>query len=127
MAKKCRVMIVDDEKDIVITLKEGLEKSGFEVDAFTSPSEALAAYNVEIHKVLIIDVRMPGLSGIQLFKKIRHIDPKSKVLFLTAFEIQEKEWHIVLPNIEVHGFIKKPVRIKDLVSAIAHAKASGAR
>jgi DNA-binding NtrC family response regulator len=119
-------LLVDDEEDIVTTLKRGLEKHGFEVDGFTSPLDALAAFNPAIHDILILDIRMPEMTGIQLFKEITSINQNVKVLFLTAFEILEKEWHIVLPSTEVHGFIKKPVEMEYLVGAISGAKSSRA-
>jgi DNA-binding NtrC family response regulator len=122
MAKKCKILLVDDEKDIVNVLKKGLEQNGFEVDAFTDPREALSAFKAGVHDLLIFDIRMPGMTGIQLYKEIKDIDENVRVLFLTAFEIQEKEWHLVLPHTEATGFIKKPVTIQYLVNAIKRAK-----
>ena len=119
-------MLVDDETDILNTLKRALENHGFEVDAFSNPNEALAAFRPDVYDILVLDFRMPGLSGIQLFKQMRLIDPNVKALFLTAFEILEREWHMVLPSTEVYGLFKKPIRIEDLVHAINHAKASDA-
>lgn len=124
MIKKCKILLVDDERDVVDVLKRGLEQYGFEVDAYTSPTEALASFKVGVHDLLVLDIRMPGLTGIQLFKEIRTIDPKVKALFLTAFEIHEKEWHIMFPSTDVSAFIKKPVRIHQLVSAISQVKVS---
>ena len=117
-------MLVDDENDVVAMLKTGLEKHGLEVDAFTSPSVALSAYSADRHELLIIDIRMQEMSGIQLFREIRSIDANAKVLFLTAFEVQEKEWHLVLPNTDVQGFIKKPVLLAELIDAVERIKST---
>lgn len=121
MPKKCRVFLVDDEIDIVTSLKIGLEKNGIDVVAYSDPKEALAKYKAGDYDILILDIRMPRISGIQLLREIRKTDEKVKVLFLTAFEIQEKEWNIILPNTVVHGFINKPVSIENLIDAIATA------
>ncbi len=124
MARKCRILLVDDERDIVYVIKMGLEQNGFEVDAYTDPIGALASFKPSLYDLLILDIRMPGMTGIQLFKEIRTMDANAKVLFLTAFEIQEKEWHMVLPSTKVNGFIKKPVTIYSIINAISQVKAS---
>jgi DNA-binding response OmpR family regulator len=117
-------LLVDDEEDIVSIIKKGLEAHGLEVDGFTSPFEALSSFKAGAHDLLILDIRMPGMTGIQLFREIRNLDADVKVLFLTAFEIQEKEWQMVLPNTDANGFIKKPVRIEYLVNTIVRLKSS---
>jgi two-component system catabolic regulation response regulator CreB len=127
MDKKCRILLVDDEKDIVTVIKKGLEKHGFEVDGCTSPMEALTKFKIGIHDLLILDIRMPGMSGIQLFRKIKEMDEKIRVLFLTAFEIEEDEWRLVLPNVDANGFVKKPARLEDLVSTIYQIKTARAQ
>jgi len=124
LANKCRILLVDDEEDIVSVMRRGLERQGLEVDAFTSPSEALASFTTDVYDLLILDIRMPGMTGIQLLREIKNIEPNVKVLFLTAFEIQEKEWHMVLPHTNVNGFIKKPVSIEYLINAINQFKSS---
>jgi len=126
LANKFRLLLVEDEIDILNVIKRGLENHGFKVDAFTDPSRALAGVWAGMHDLLILDIRMPGMSGIQLFKEIKNIGPSVKALFLTAFEVHEKEWHMVLPHSEVNGFIKKPVHIEHLVNAIDQIKASQA-
>ena len=124
MKKKCKILLVDDEEDVVSVIKKGLEIHGFEVDAFTSPLEALSRFRAGDHDLLILDIRMPGMTGIQLFREIRNLDANVKVLFLTAFEIQEKEWQMVLPHTDANGFIRKPVRIEHLINTIAQIKSS---
>src|SRR5581483_2302316 len=114
-----RILVVDDEKYIVNVIGKGLEENGFEVDAFTDPRKALSNFKTGIYDLLILDIRMPGMSGIQLFKEMRKIDDTVKVIFLTSFEIQEKEWRMVLPSTEVNGFIKKSVATKRLMKVIS--------
>jgi two-component system, OmpR family, response regulator ChvI len=114
-------LVVDDEKDISYVIKKALESSGFDVDAFSDPKEALSRFKPDTYRLLILDIRMPGMSGIQLLREIRKVDDMVKVLFMTAFEIQKKEWDMVMPSIEVHEFIKKPVSMHDLVKAVSEA------
>ena len=115
-----RLLIVDDEYDIVQVLKLGLQQNGFLVDTFTNPQEALQSFksNAESYCLLLSDVRMPGLSGMQLARKVKETNPDVKVVLMTAFEIMDNEFSKVFPSMQVDGFIQKPVRIRELTDKI---------
>jgi DNA-binding NtrC family response regulator len=115
-----KLLIVDDESDIVQVLKLGLQKNRFLVDAFTNPEEALQSFksNAEAYCLVLSDVRMPGLSGIQLAKKVKEASPSVKVILMTSFEIRDSEFSKVFPSTQVDGFVQKPISIKDLTNKI---------
>ena len=115
MATK-KILIVDDEADITFTLKDGIEKSGsFSVDTFNDPQLALSNFKSGYYDLLIIDIRMPNMTGFELYRKIREIDSKVRVCFITAFETYfEKFRQEFFPLEEIKGFIKKPIQIEDL-------------
>jgi DNA-binding NtrC family response regulator len=116
-----RLLVVDDDSDIVQVLKMGLLKNGFLVNAFTNPEEALQSFksNSEDYYCLVLsDLRMPSLSGIQLSKKVKAINPNVKVILMTAFEIRDNEFSKVFPSTQVDGFVQKPIGIKDLTDKI---------
>jgi DNA-binding NtrC family response regulator len=115
-----KLLIVDDDSDIVHVLKLGLIKNGFLVDAFTNPEEALLSFksNAERYCLVLSDVRMPGLSGIQLTRKVKEINPNVKVVLMTAFEVRNNEFSKVFPSTSVDGFVQKPIGIKDLTNKI---------
>jgi DNA-binding NtrC family response regulator len=115
-----RLLIVDDDSDIVQVLKMGLVKNGFSVDAFTNPEDALQSFksDAESYCLVLSDVRMPMLSGIQLSKKIKEINPDVKVVLMTAFEIGDNEFSKVFPSSQVDGFVQKPIGIKELTDKI---------
>lgn len=115
-----RLLIVDDEYDIVQVLKLGLQQNGFLVDGFTNSEEALQSFksNAESYCLLLSDVRMPGLSGIQLARKVKETNPDVKVVLMTAFEIRDNEFSKVFPSTQVDGFIQKPVRIRELTDKV---------
>jgi DNA-binding response OmpR family regulator len=115
-----RLLVVDDDSDIVQVLKLGLQQNGFFAEGFTNPEEALQSFksNAESYCLLLSDVRMPGLTGIQLARKIKAINPNVKVVLMTAFEIKDEEFSKVLPSTQVDGFIQKPVGIKELTDKI---------
>ncbi len=115
-----RLLVVDDDYDIVQVLKMGLIKNGFSVEAFTNPEEALQNFksNAESYCLVLSDIRMPMLSGIQLSKKVKAINPDVKVVLMTAFEIRDNEFSKVFPSTQVDDFVQKPIGIKDLTNKI---------
>ncbi len=115
-----KLFVIDDDPDIAYVLKHGLQKNGFLVDAFTNPEEALRSFESNPHDLCLVisDVRMPGLSGIQLARKIKQINPDIKVVLMTAFEIKDNEFSKVFPSTQVDGFVQKPISIADLTSKI---------
>ncbi|HEX6281635.1 MAG TPA: response regulator [Nitrososphaera sp.] len=114
------LLIVDDDPDIVQVLKQGFLKNGFLVSAFTNPEEALQNFqsNSVDYCFMLSDIRMPGISGIKLARKVKEINPKVKVILMTSFEIKDNEFSKVFPSTQVDGFAQKPIRIKDLTNKI---------
>ena len=114
------LLIVDDDTDIAQVLKEGLLKNRFLVSAFTNPEEALQNFqsNSEDYCLMLSDIRMPGMSGIKLARKVKEINPKVKVILMTSFEIKDNEFSKVFPSTQVDGFAQKPISIKDLTNKI---------
>ena len=114
------MLVVDDDADIVQVLKMGLVINRFSVDAFTNPEEALQSFksNAESYCLLLSDMRMPSLSGIQLAREVKEINPNVRVVLMTAFEIRDKEFAKVFPSSRVDGFLQKPITIGDLIIKI---------
>src|SRR5579862_2687566 len=115
-----RIFLVDDERDIANSLKSGLERKGFTVDAFTDPQEALAKYKPGVYDLLLIDIRMPKLNGFELVREIRKVYTKAEVWFLTAFEVYYEEFKKMFPNLDVKSFIRKPVSLNELAGRITN-------
>ncbi len=115
-----KLLIVDDDPDIAHLLKQGLLKNRFLVSAFTNPQEALQNFqsNSGDYCLMLSDIRMPELSGIQLARKVKEINPKVKVILMTSFEIKDNEFSKVFPSTHVDGFVQKPIGIRDLTNKI---------
>lgn len=114
------LLVVDDDSDIAHVLKQGLLKNGFLVSAFTNPKEALKKFqsNSNDYCLMLSDIRMPGMSGIRLARKVKEINPNVKVVLMTSFEIKDNEFSKVFPSTQVDGFVQKPVGIKNLTDKI---------
>jgi DNA-binding response OmpR family regulator len=79
-----RILVVDDEPDTCLVLKNVLEEDRFLVDSFNDPFLALKNFRVNVYDLLLLDIKMPTMNGYELFIRIRNIDGKVKVCFLTA-------------------------------------------
>ena len=120
-----RIMVVDDEPDIVAIVQNILKRYGYShVDSFTNPIEALHEFegaNVTSHgdryDLLILDVRMPVVSGYEFAKKAKSMDPKIKVILITAFEIEEESSQS-LPVIKYDELVKKPFALNTICKAV---------
>jgi two-component system, OmpR family, response regulator ChvI len=120
--KRRILLVVDDEPDITFAFKMGLEDSGFEVDAFNDPLLALEAFKEQkkSYALALIDIKMPKMNGIELYKEIRKINDKVKICFATAFDMQKEEDNFKAREIlnEKPVIIRKPITIDDLVKRV---------
>jgi DNA-binding NtrC family response regulator len=114
------LLVVDDDSDIVYVLKQSLLKNGFLVNAFTNPEDALQNFqsNSKDYSLVLSDIRMPKISGIQLARKVKEINPNVKVILMTSIEIRDNEFSKVFPSTQVDGFVQKLVGIKNLTNKI---------
>lgn len=111
-----RILLVDDDADILNILGRGLRVNGFHVDAFRSSKGALDAFKPDVYDLAILDIRMPGLDGFQLYREMKKREPPITACFLSAFEIHPSEFEKVFPSLsEIKTIIKKPVSIHHLV------------
>ena len=115
-----KLLVVDDDPDIAHVLKLALLKNRFLVNVFTSPEEALQNFqsNSKDYCLMLSDIRMPGMSGIQLARKVKEINPKVKVVLMTSFEIRDNEFSKVFPSLHLDGFVQKPIVMSDLPNKI---------
>lgn len=116
----CKVMLVDDDRLVLATLGSGLEEYGYAVQACASADEALRVLAVEAPDIAVLDVRMPGPSGLDLARDLRD-EYDIPFIFLTAFSeadvVMQAAQHGAL------GYVVKPVEIPQLVPAIEAAMA----
>jgi DNA-binding response OmpR family regulator len=119
--KKRKILLVDDEIDITFSLKTFLEENGFEVYTFNKPSSVLRDFRANLYDLIILDIKMPEIDGLTLYKKIREIDNEVHVLFLTALsdfsnymhELNEASFVFDEKNV-----IRKPVDNESLLERI---------
>ncbi len=116
-----RLLVVDDDPDTVKVLALSLLKYGFLVDAFLTPQDALQEIksNPNSYSLVLSDGWMPSISGLQLAKIVKEVNPNVKVLLLTGSEMADNEFSKVFPSTSVDGLIQKPISIIKLTDKIS--------
>lgn len=116
LLKRNLVMLVDDEIDIIGLFTEILTLNGISVRPFTNPKEALYDFEQshDNYRLVISDVRMSPMSGVEFVAKIKEIDSDVNVILMTAFEIEGSQ----LKEINTDEFFNKPIRMNDLVRIV---------
>ena len=119
------VLAVDDEYDIVNLIKQSLQVNGNKVCAYTDANIALDHFNSDPkdrHDIVISDIRKPGMNGYEFVIRVKEINPKVKVILMSAFEINVKEFHNLLPDIKVDAFLQKPFSLQQLHDMVLKIK-----
>jgi two-component system response regulator AtoC len=123
--EKIRILVVDDEYDVMYIVKRILEEVGlFQVDAFANPTRALSHFKPNTYDLVILDIRMPDIDGLELYRKLIAIDDKVKVCFLSAiYDLRDyKQAYPALVDAIERGnecFIDKPIGSEKLLSSIS--------
>jgi CheY-like chemotaxis protein len=119
---KRRILVVDNEPDITLTLQVGLEEGGFDVDAFTDPDLALKSFKPSFYDLVLIDIMMPEMDGFELYERLKKADPDVKVCFLTASEMyHEKIREVEHCALNKDLFLQKPISTDDLIREVNKA------
>lgn len=108
-----KVLLVDDEKEMVETQAERLSLRGIDVDWVTRGMDAITKVNKRRYDVVVLDAKMPGISGLETMKQIHEIRPGTKVIIITGHgSASECE-----AGIEAGAcfYLMKPVNLEDLI------------
>ncbi|HZD81427.1 MAG TPA: response regulator, partial [Nitrososphaeraceae archaeon] len=120
------IMLVDDEPDTLLTYKTFLTIGGYNVDAFTDPREALMRFaqaDPNNYNLVVMDIRMPNLNGLQLYYRLKAINPNIKILFVSALDAAQ-EMVSILPAVKLDDIIRKPVDQKQFLYKVKTAAAA---
>jgi CheY-like chemotaxis protein len=111
----CRALVVDDDRMLARTLAEILELSGWNVTQANSGTEAVNAAARQAYDVVLMDVKMPGMDGVDAFKAMKAAHPEIRVILMTAYAAEDR-----LGEAQREGVMKvlsKPVDVQKLMQA----------
>jgi CheY-like chemotaxis protein len=114
-----RILVVDDDPDITLAFKIGLEDRSFYVYTYTDPLEALSYFKPHFYDLLLVDINMPKMNGFELCNKILKIDVNVRICFITAGDISIEALREIYPTLSIGCFIKKPVTMDYLVKRVS--------
>jgi DNA-binding response OmpR family regulator len=110
-----KILVVDDDPDITSLYKTALEgHEGFKVETFNDPRETLSNFKPHYYDISLIDVRMPGMNGFELYDELKKLDPIIKVCFITGFEVNYKALQGIFPELDQGCYISKSITMKEL-------------
>jgi DNA-binding NtrC family response regulator len=106
LRKRRSILLVDDEFDIIKSVERWVEAAGFNVYGFVDPIQALEYFqNYSDHINLVLsDIRMQKMNGIEFVKKVKAIRPETKVIFMTAIETDLPKLSKTLPSVRIDGY-----------------------
>ena len=116
------VMVLDDEPIVGKRLKPALEKSGFEVECYEEPAKALARLDEKEFDIVVTDLRMEGMDGIDILEHVMAHCKRTRVILITGYATVEVAREALVKG--AFDFIAKPFKPKDLKAVVAKAALS---
>jgi DNA-binding response OmpR family regulator len=115
-----KIMVVDDEDDLIFLLQILLEQKGYKVNAFTDPLLALQSFKAGIYDLAILDIKLPSLNGFDLYERIKRIDDFVKVCFFTASDedLKTQKYSRLRKKVII---IRKPISNEELLKKVDEA------
>ncbi len=114
------IMLVDDEQDVLYSFHAALTNNGYDVETFSDSQEALKRFS-EVGRshfgLVILDVRMPGLNGLELYYRLKSINRNVKILFVSALDVVP-ELVIMFPDVKQDDILRKPVSTEEFINAV---------
>ena len=113
------ILVVDDEKNIRLTLSQALETLGTQIDAAANGEEALAKLREKEFGLILLDIRMPGMDGLEVLRQVREVRPDIRVIMITAYGTVESA--VEAMKLGAVDFLQKPFdpeEIRELVSRV---------
>jgi DNA-binding NtrC family response regulator len=116
---KLRILVIDDDEDICLYLKEFLTREGYRATTVTKPMDALPEIKDGRHQIVLLDVRMPEIDGVALLREIRAIDSDICVIIMTAYPSVESA--VDTMKADAFDYLRKPFELEQLRSVIQRA------
>jgi DNA-binding NtrC family response regulator len=116
VSEKRRVLIVDDDRDIVTIVSTILGGRGWDIKAAYNGREALEAVTLSKPDIILLDIMMPEMNGIEVLKRIKKIDTDARIIMITAFG--DVESYLDSMELGAYEYINKPFETDELLEMI---------
>jgi two-component SAPR family response regulator len=116
--RRNKILLVDNEADVIITFKAILQDAGFIVNTYEDPLIALSSFIPHFYDLVILDIGMPKMNGIELSRQLLELDSNVKICFITAGEANIEVLRELYPSRAIGCFINKPVTTDQLVKRV---------
>jgi len=122
--EKPRILVVDDEPDVLDVIRALLAEAGFDVTAYSSATEALKKAKVRRFDAIVLDLYMPEMSGLLFHAKLKVLNPKlaARTLFVSGYVSKEEVRQYLTTNAR---FLQKPFDSSELVQAVGELVSGG--
>lgn len=116
---KFKVLLVDDEKEFVLTLAERMQMRGFDPEVAFSGEQALEKLARDIPDVMVLDLKMPGIDGLEVLRRVKKSHPRVQVIILTGHGSERDE--AAARRLGAFDHLQKPVDLNDLLLTMEQA------
>jgi DNA-binding response OmpR family regulator len=111
-----RILVIEDDEEMMSLLKDFLEDEGFETDSVSNGSDAFRKLVKELFDLIITDIRMPGLTGLDILPGIKKLQPQASIIVITAFGSEEVRRRSFEKG--ATGYLEKPIHFNKLRTLI---------
>ena len=118
-----KILVVDDDKEFCISMTDILEAKGYAVESENSGKAAIAKVKGKSFDVVLMDIKMPVMNGVEAFKQIKKISPKTAVIMVTAYSVEDLIKEAL--RVGAFGVLRKPLDIDKLIEQIELSKERG--
>ena len=117
-----KIMLIDDDRELLESVRDELISCGYEIREFCDPRQAITSYNSSDYSLVITDLVMPQMTGLDVMQSIREIDPRARVIVMSGHPSEYLERRILKEGAD--AFFHKPMDLPRLILAIQRIEAS---
>ena len=109
---EANILIVEDDALIRWSLSRDLKNEGYDISLASSGEEALEKFEEELPDLILLDIVLPGINGIEVLKKIRELDAEAPVVMMTALE--EVQTAVTAMKLGAYDYVSKPFKLEEV-------------
>lgn len=117
MPDNLSIMLLDDDMESLESLSVALSERGYAITRFSRPESAIRAFSEERYDVVLTDLKMPGMNGLEVLRTVRELDPGVRVIMITAFADENSRIESIRAG--ASAFFSKPLNLKILLETLS--------